>query len=240
MAFVPRFQQWKRAWKSQMIHINILGNRRMMRQSIQRVHPVVITLAVGLIGASVVVNTLETRMRPVLNNAAQSQVHNQMISVLEHAVLTALSDSNAGKSGFISIQRDENGNITDLTTNVAALNLLRSRVVDQVLLELQGVDVSNIELPLGSLWDSELIWARGPAIRAHAMTVGTISAEFQSDFISAGVNQTIHQIWLELSVPLTVMLAGRDIAVPISSRICIAETIVVGKVPNTYFQSIQS
>ena len=68
------------------------------------------------------------------------------------------------------------------------------------------------------------------------MTVGTISAEFESDFTAAGVNQTLHRIWLELSVPLTVMLPGGEVQAELNSRLCVAETVIVGNVPSTYLQ----
>ena len=96
--------------------------------------------------------------------------------------------------------------------------------------------MSTIEIPLGSLLDSDLVWARGPVIRARAMSVGTISAEFYSDFSSAGVNQTLYRIWLEISVPLTVILPGGGVQVPLESRLCISETVIVGSVPSTYLQ----
>ena len=99
---------------------------------------------------------------------------------------------------------------------------------------LDGIEISELKIPLGSLLDSELVWARGPYITARALWVGSVSAEYESDFSSAGVNQTIHQIWLDLSVPVTVLLPGESLAISVQTSICIAETVIVGQVPQFY------
>ena len=198
--------------------------------------PALITIGVGAMLALVVIKALEFRLRPVLEEAARAQVINQMTAVLEQAALSELSRQLPEHAPLVSIQRDENGTITALTTDTARLNLLRTQLVSQVLQALEGVDVSTIRIPLGSLLDSELIWARGPAIHARAMSIGTVSAEFDSDFTSAGVNQTLHRIWLEFTVPLTVILPGESVQAELHDRLCIAETVIVGNVPSTYLQ----
>lgn len=201
-----------------------------------RIHPALITLAVGLAVALVIIRVLEARLRPMLEEAARTQVANQMTAVLEQAAAAELSLQTGEGDSLIRIGRDESGAITSLSADTTQLNLLRSQLVASVLEALEEVDVSDIQVPLGSLLDSELIWARGPSIRARALSVGTISAEFDSDFTSAGVNQTLYRIWLEISVPLTVMLPGGGVQVDLSSRLCMSETVIVGSVPSTYLQ----
>ena len=196
--------------------------------------PILVTLLVGVLVAACTIQGLEARLRPIILEAARAQTKNTMTAVLEQAVREDLASRAVSYADLILIHRDSSGAISSLTTDMAALNLLRTELVDQVLETLQGVDVSVVEIPLGSLFDSELVWARGPAIQAHAMSVGTVSAEFESEFSAAGVNQTLHRIWLEVSVPLTVLLPGGRVEVPVDTRLCITETVIVGKVPNTY------
>ena len=112
-----------------------------------------------------------------------------------------------------------------------------------VLEALDGVDVSQIQIPLGSLVDLDLLWGLGPTMKVHAMTVGTVEGEFQShsralrQFSSAGVNQTLHKIDLELAVPLTLMLPGGAVETVCETQIPIAETVIVGQVPQIFLQN---
>ena len=134
-----------------------------------------ITLAVGLLFAWTAVSFLEARLRPIVEEAASAQLRNLVTAVIESAVAADLSERAVGYSDFVSVQRDDSGAITALSADTAGMNLLRSELVEQVLEALDGVDVSVIEIPLGSLFDSEVVWARGPAVRARAMWVGTVS-----------------------------------------------------------------
>lgn len=198
--------------------------------------PVLITLAVALFVAVSVIALLEAKLRPVVAEIAAAQAQNSMTAVVENAVTADLAARHLGYSDFVTIQRDEKGAITALTTDMARMNLLRSELTAAVLGALEGVDVSVVQVPLGSLFDLEPLWAKGPSLKAMAMTVGTVRTEFDSELISAGVNQTLHRIWMEVSVPMTLLLPGGEVEVTLDTRLCVAETVIVGQVPDTYLQ----
>lgn len=200
------------------------------------VPPVVITLAVALVVAASIIALLEHKLRPVVAEVAAAQAQNTMTAVVEQAVTADLAQRQVSYSDFVTIQRDGGGAITALTTDMARMNLLRTELTAAVLKALEGVDVSDVQVPLGSLFDLEPLWAKGPTLKAKAMTVGTVRAEFDSQLTSAGVNQTLHRIWLEVTVPMTLLLAGGEVEVTLDTRLRVAETVIVGQVPDTYLQ----
>ena len=197
-------------------------------------HPLLITLAVGVLLAWGTIQVLEWKLRPAVAQMARTQVQNTVVAAIELAVTEDLARRDVSYGDLVTIERDQSGAITALTTDMAQLNLLRAELTAAILEALEELDVSQIQIPLGSLLDFEPLWARGPALRARAMTVGTLSAEFESEFSSAGVNQTIHKIWLEISVPMSVLLPGGGVEVTVQTRLAAAETVIVGQVPNTY------
>lgn len=201
-----------------------------------RIPPALITLAVALIVAASVIALLEAKLRPVVAEIASAQVQNTMTAVVENAVTADLAARQVSYADFVTIQRDGEGGITALTTDMARMNQLRAELIAAILEALEGVDVSEVAVPLGSLFDLEPLWAKGPAIKAKAMTVGTVRAEFDSQLTSAGVNQTLHRIWMEVDVPMTLLLPGGEVEVSVDTRLCVAETVIVGKVPDTYLQ----
>lgn len=198
------------------------------------VHPALITLAAALLVAWGVIQLLEWRLRPAVAEIARTQVQNTMTSAIEQAVTEDLAQRDVSYEDFVTIERDSSGAITALSTQTAQMNLLRAELAATILEALEGVDVSSIHLPMGSLLDFEPLWAKGPDLQVRAMTVGTVSAEFDSEFSSAGVNQTVHRIWLEVVVPMTVLLPGDELEVTVQTRLPLAETVIVGQVPNTY------
>ena len=199
-----------------------------------RIPPALLTLGVALVVAASVIALLEAKLRPVVAEIAAAQAQNTMTAVIENAVTADLAARQVGYSDLIVIQRDERGVITALTTDMAQMNLLRAELTSAILEALEEVNISNIQVPLGSLFDLEPLWAKGPALKARAMTVGTVRAEFDSQLTSAGVNQTLHRIWMEINVPMTLLLPGGEIETALHTRLCVAETVIVGQVPDTY------
>lgn len=212
--------------------------RSMLYRRIRRpvsLPPALVTLVVAILLAAGVIHLLEVKLRPVVMELAAAQAQNAITAVVELAVTQDLAQRQISYGDLVKIQRNEDGGITALTTDMAQLNLLRAELVSVILTALDGVDVSVIQVPLGSLFDFDLLWARGPSLKARAMTVGTVSAEFESELISAGVNQTLHRVWLEVEVPMTVLLPGGEVRIPVQTRLRVAETVIVGQVPDTYF-----
>ncbi|MCI8912778.1 MAG: sporulation protein YunB [Lawsonibacter sp.] len=199
-------------------------------------HPALLTLAVALVVAGTIIGVLEAKLRPMVAKIATAQAQNTMTTVVEHAISSGLVERQVSYNEFVTIQRDEGGAITALTTDMARINLLRGELTTAVLESLEGVDVSVIQIPLGSLFNLEPLWAKGPSIKARALTVGTVQAEFDSQLTSAGVNQTLHRIWMEVSAPMTILLPGGAVDTEIQTRLCVAETVIVGQVPDTYLQ----
>ena len=201
-----------------------------------KIPPALLTLAVALAVAASVIALLEAKLRPVVAEAAAAQAQNTMTAVVENAVTADLAARQVSYGDFVTIQRDEGGAIAALTTDMARMNLLRAELTTAILEALEGVDVSDVQVPLGTLFDLEPLWAKGPALRAKAMTLGTVRTEFDSQLTSAGVNQTLHRIWLEVDVPMTLLLPGGEVETTLHTRLCVAETVIVGKVPDTYLQ----
>lgn len=201
-----------------------------------KIPPALLTLAVALVVAASAIALLEARLRPVVAEIAAAQARNTMTAVVENAVAADLAARQVSYGDFVAIQRDEGGAITALSTDMARMNLLRAELTAAILEALDGVDVSVVRVPLGSLFNLEPLWAKGPALKARAMTVGTVRAEFDSQLTSAGVNQTLHRIWMEVDVPMTLLLPSGEVEVTLDTRLCVAETVIVGQVPDTYLQ----
>lgn len=228
-----------RPWRRELVrYVRCPGKRRRAVWTIPgpRIPPALVTLVVALVVAGSVITLLENKLRPVVVEIASAQAQNTMTAVIETAVTADLAARQVSYADFVTIQRDEGGAIIALTADMARMNLLRAELADAVLEALEGVDVSEIRVPLGSLFDLEPLWAKGPALIARSMTVGTVRAEFESQFTSAGVNQTLHRVWLEVTVPMRLLLPGGTAEAEVNTRLCVAETVIVGKVPDTYLQ----
>lgn len=195
-----------------------------------------LTILVALALSGGTIYTLEVRLRPTIATIAEAQAVARFTTIVDAAVMDDLTRRGIKYVDFVTIERSDEGKITALTTDVASMNYLRGTIVEAVYEKLNEVDVTNIEIPLGNLTNSQLLWGRGPALSARSVAIGTLNAEFHSEFTSAGINQTAHRIYLDLKIPLSLLMAGQTVKTTLETQLCVAETIIVGEVPDSYLQ----
>ena len=99
---------------------------------------------------------------------------------------------------------------------------------------LSEVSTRELAIPLGSLTGSPLLAGRGPLLHIKMQSVGSSSAHFENAFASAGINQTRHEIRLVVDVYVSVLLPGFSTVTKVTNRCAVAETVIVGSVPDTY------
>ncbi len=215
-------------------HRLLLAVRRRLRVGGRtfRPNPFLMAILLGIIFAMGGIGMLELRLRPVVEELAAVQVKNRVTRDIN----SVLSDMSAEYCNLVTTQYGPQGEILALTTDMAAANRLRDQVADQVLSAIECIDVHELGVPFGSLFDIDLAWAKGPSIRVHSLVAGTVQTRMHSEFTAAGINQTQHRILLEVNVPLTVLLPGISTVTEVTTQVCVAETIIVGRVPQTFLE----
>ena len=111
---------------------------------------------------------------------------------------------------------------------------LQSQILDLILSRIDQVSARELSIPVGSLTGSPLLAGRGPRISVRMESVGSSSARFENQFESAGINQTKHRIVLRIDVYVSILLPGYSAVTQVSNEITVAETVIVGEVPDTY------
>ena len=101
-------------------------------------------------------------------------------------------------------------------------------------MRLSSVSDSDLAIPIGTLSGSPLLAGRGPELHVRMQSVGSASARFHNTFSAAGINQTRHQIILEVDVDMSILLPMIETATRVSNEISVGETVIVGGVPQTF------
>lgn len=174
------------------------------------------------------------RLKPVMRSMATARVSNLVNRIVSAAVNDAVADGEIDYQNFVIFDKDEAGHITALRSNVAEVNRMQSRIADEILRRLTEVSTSELEIPLGTLTGSALLAGRGPRLFVRMQAVGSANAVFRNQFTSAGINQTRHQIFLDVDVYMSILLPGMKTSTKVTNEIAVAETVIVGSVPDTY------
>ena len=134
-----------------------------------------------------------------------------------------------------NLVKDSNGNISLISANVVTINEIISGVAVKIQEELNNVDNGKFHIRLGNLTGSKLFSGRGPNIEVKMSTVGNVETDLKSEFVSSGINQTLHKVYLEVKCNVIVLTPFNSIEQKIVNQVLLSEAVIVGITPNTYY-----
>lgn len=190
-----------------------------------------------LVAALVAFLMLRSRYREVIRELAETQVKNSTSDLTNDAIAKQIADGVIQYDRIVYFEKDLNGRITALKTNISEVNRLKTDILNIINDEILALDTSDIGIPLGSLFLPEFLSGKGPAIPVHILAIRNSDASFTSSFTQAGINQTLHQLNMIVSVDVSVLVLGETSSFTINSEVVVAETIIVGEVPSTFLQT---
>ncbi len=182
---------------------------------------------------------LTHRLRPELETVAASRAVNLISTAMGQEVDDCLTAEGLDYGDFVTMTTDSEGRVTALAGNSAGRALLKRRVVDGLAARLESIDPEALSVPAGNLTGWLPLSGMGPGVRVRVRSVGDVTAEYRNSFTAAGVNQTCHQVWLDLTVTVYLLIPGNIIPVTVSDSVCVAETVIVGQVPDTYLNLLK-
>ena len=134
---------------------------------------------------------------------------------------------------IINIEKDSEGNITMVRADTVKQNYLASQVVlncDEKLSELGDL---GVKIPLGYLTNNIMFYNIGPKITVKMQQVGNITTSYESEFESAGINQTRHKIYLNVEAKMRIVVPVHSDEIEVTTQIPVSDTIIVVKIPDT-------
>ena len=202
-----------------------------MRRRVRR-KKLCLVLLVILFVFLIVITLFELRLRPLVLNAARSQARlyaSEVIAVCVDDALTALPEGQK----LIDVVYGDVG-VSSIETNISALNRVRTDSVKNITRSVSDIDKMTLSVPLGNLIGGSLLTGRGAEVGIRLVPIGDITAELYSEFIESGVNQTMHRIYMRVRVAMNMLVGWDTVKLELSNDIILAETIIVGEVPDAY------
>ena len=172
-------------------------------------------------------------LRKLSTEIALSDARDAVTLAISDAIYEHMAEGNYGYDHFVTLEKDINGHVTAITTNMSRINALSNRVLRDVVNASES-GVLDISIPLGNLLGLNLMLGRGPDVPVKIVTLTSSYADFRNDLVSVGINQTKHQIILEVVVEIDILIPFQTITAEVVSEILIGETIIMGEVPETY------
>ena len=200
----------------------------------KRIKKICLFLAVIVALSLFIVSYVESYFGPIIRTMAISRSEVLLSQEIANEINETMSEEGITYSDIISFVTDKDGRINAMTTNIVAANKLKSFLALSILTRITNVDGTELGIPVGNLTGISILAGRGPEIRVKVIPIGSVQTELSSQFVSAGINQTQHRIIMEVTSNVDIILPSETVSTTVSVNVVIAETVIVGSVPESY------
>ena len=173
-------------------------------------------------------------MMRTVHSVTQSRVE-QIANEAIHSAISTVATQSEKYGELTNIYRSSDGKVESVTLNSYAVNAMKSDISLKVLEYLDDEEKYHVEVPLGNFFGSEFLTGVGPKGRLKILPLEIVEVEFVSKFIPAGINQVLHRVTAKVEVKIAAILPGFEGISDVSSSAVISETVIIGDVPETYF-----
>lgn len=190
--------------------------------------------AVMLCLATIMFFYADSCIRPTVTTMASMQAQAMSTIVINQAVTDYLDGQHIDYGNLVVLERDNNGNIISVQTDMSKLNILKAEITTKAQEALFDYTKDSVGIPIGNLTGMDFFTGKGPKVKITYDITCSATSNISSSFESAGINQVLHKITLDISTQVYSMVPGNQTTSTTTSSFCIAETVIVGLSPNSY------
>ncbi len=179
-----------------------------------------------------------TIVNPVILNTSESKVRSLTLKAINSAVSEVVSDS-ALYNELVTITTNSEGDVSLITANSILINRLSKELAKIAQSKIENIGNQGVMVPLGTFSGMPILVGRGPNVKIRLLPIGSIACNFKSEFTQAGINQTHHRIYVNVESKVTMILPVENRTIINTVQVLICESIIIGKIPETYLNSAQ-
>lgn len=197
-----------------------------------------LTIAISsiILLVAVVVVYIRFVVTPVVKTVAEEKVRALTVSTVNAAV-TSVLEAEPSFVDMVEYGHDANGDLNSIKINATRVNAVMQRSVQKTQNGLSDMISSGVNIPVGSVSGITFLSGKGPNLNVAVIPVGSVDARLRSEFSEIGINQTIHKIYLSLDSTIKIIIPGAGNTIKSSSEVLLVESVIIGKVPDTYLNA---
>jgi len=179
-------------------------------------------------------NIYNNVFKPQLKQLAENKAYYLCNIAVNEGVADVLYKNQISYEDLATFLKNSDGEITGIMTNLIAVNRLKTEFTVTINNKIQNIEKAEIYIPMGNLSGIELFSGLGPKIHIYLIPTSVTLIDFKNSFAEAGINQTRHEIFLEVKSIINILMPNKLTAkTEVVSKIPLVESIIVGKVPDT-------
>lgn len=188
-----------------------------------------------VISVCVALLLIDAHLRPAIRELAVVEAHAVASGIVNRAVEKLLNEKGPGYSELVTLNYSDSGVITAITSNIVELNLFKAQVTNAIDDEFDQTGKTVVKVPLGSATGITMLSGEGPMVNVTVSFASSTESDFENSFTAVGMNQTQHRIMLNITANVLMTLSGGRVASSVTTAFCVAQTVIVGTVPDIVF-----
>lgn len=176
---------------------------------------------------------VDRQIRPTIEALSEVQARIIGTQAINDGVSEVI-ESGIQYDDLVNVMKDQQGNITLIQANTVEINRISSNITKAVQEKMEVVTKRKLKIPLGNILGSQVLSSYGPKLSVEITPTGSVIVDFYTEFKEAGINQTLHRIYIQVETKVQIIAPLSSKPVDIVSSVPIAETVIVGKVPEKY------
>ncbi len=201
-----------------------------IRKTIKLRYRILTAIIIIFILVDVFLYYLATIITPYILAVADAEIKARILNVINETIIKECSER-FNYDEVMRVERDRDNNIVMLRADTMKMNVLSSNITFKVQQRLDNFRQLKIDIPMGYIFNNNLLAQLGPNIRVEVEPLGYIETKYLSQFESVGINQSRHKIYVELNTKVKVIVPLKSNEIDLKTQVAVSETILLGKVP---------
>ena len=177
---------------------------------------------------------IDAKVADIIYTMSVDKAKNIAMQAINDSVSAVIDSDEESYKEFVDYRYDKEGNIISVGTNTNLTNAIEGAILDEVVKRINKQSRCPVQIPLGTLTGSDLLIGRGPALTFYINLSGNAKSGIENLFESTGINQSRHQIQIRIEADISIITSGKSLSTSVENTVVIGETIIVGKIPESY------
>ena len=178
--------------------------------------------------------SLNHQLKIKLRDIAVYKCRNNATEMINEAIQNTLSSSDYTYDNLVDISKNSDNEITSISSMSSKINRLKTDISEEINKGFKNQDKNGFNIAVGTISGINLLSGIGPEITVHFEKEGSVKTNIKSSFSSAGINQTLHRIYIEVSSDIVAVAASGTYKSNVKTEYLLAETVIVGEIPERY------
>lgn len=193
----------------------------------------IIKIGIIILIAILILKTVIKAINPIIEERCTALANSIATKICNEQATRVMADYEY--DDFCEITKDENDNIKMIGINVITINKIISDIPVYIIEELNKEENNTFNIKLGSFTGSKILSGFGPSMTIQMMTDGEIETDLRTEFVEAGINQTLHRIYLDIKCNVSILTPYSIIKDEIYNQVLLTEGVIIGNIPDTYY-----